>query len=383
MLCRPVSLRPSYCAGEEFPIMLSSEPSPIDRMPLHDRIEAAEIDGADTYEMSVDKDGLPSELHAHNDVRQTPDDEEAVLQQLQPSAGAGISIHNQVPAVPQVARDIDALGQALGGRISGNVGVQLPVEGIPANIKRCQEDKASGTEYIVSEPSETTKTDKNCPNEPKVVTRDLLNTDYTHEQITSQARAVGGADLLQTTCAQMLNAAKNQGGLESVLLYACQHGAVRMVNELLEAGVNVQSLVKYANSSTLGLTAIHIAVMHKQHQQPWPLHHATENEDPIMTTLLLEHGANPEYCDKHGMQALHVACQTGPMEVVRLLLDAGAYMEAADENGRHPLHYLTKHVDVPQFAAFLIAFGCNLHAKTVQGLTSVQLACMTGNGRVL
>lgn len=377
--------------------MLDSDSSPNNRIRSNARIEAAEIDGATFHEMSAGKASQPNELHAQSKIRPASSGKAAVMEHPQPSAGAEISIPDQASAVSQRANmpvdlssklslptDLDSRGKGLGGCVQG--------------------DPVSATEYIVSgydTAITTTETDGNSPNEPTDVAGVLISADSTEEHATLQERALGEGGLLQTGCEEMLAAAGKQEGLESALLYASQHGAVQMVSRLLTAGVNVHSCVKHANSLGLGPTAIHMAVMHRQyevvtallrygalpnghdHRSQRPLHHAAENGDSVMTALLLEHGAKPGYCDKHGTQALHNACHIGSLEVARLLLNEGASMEATDDKGRRPLHFLAQFVDDFHFAAFLVDLGCNLHAKTTQGLTPIQLACATGNCGVL
>ncbi|KAL8962108.1 MAG: hypothetical protein Q9193_001442 [Seirophora villosa] len=394
------SARPSNLAGEGFPIMLDSDSSPTNRICSNARVEAAEIDGANCHEMSTEKASQPNELHAQSKIRPAPSGKAAVLEHPQPPAGAEISIPDQASAVSQHAsmpvhlspklslstrlEDMDHRGKGLGGCVQG--------------------DPVSATEYIVSgydKATTTTEIDGNSLNEPTDVTGVVIGAGSTEEHATLQERALGEGVQLQVGCHEMLAAAGKQGGLESALLYACQHGAVQMVNGLLTAGVNVHSCVKHGNSLGLGPTAIHIAVMHRQHEvvtallrygalpnghdhrSQRPLHHAAENGDSVITALLLEHGAKPGYCDKHGTQALHNACHIGSLEVARLLLNEGASLEATDDKGRRPLHFLAKFVDDSHFAAFLVDLGCNLHAKTTRGLTPVQLACATGNCGVL
>ncbi|KAL8716517.1 MAG: hypothetical protein Q9225_006165 [Loekoesia sp. 1 TL-2023] len=200
---------------------------------------------------------------------------------------------------------------------------------------------------------------------------------------------------------EILEAASDHHRLESALHYACQHGNVRLVNELLMKGVSVHSRVRQTNPDIIGPAAIHLTAMHGQsevaltllqygarpndhyHDQRRPLHDAAENGDDTMTALLLEHGARPYLCDNKGIQPLHLVSRNGSLKVARVLVDAGASIEAADHRNYRPLHHLAQSCDDPNIVLFLINLGCDLEARTSQGYTALQLASKAGNIRVL
>lgn len=189
--------------------------------------------------------------------------------------------------------------------------------------------------------------------------------------------------------------------LESALHYACQRGDIRIVNEILKENVNVHSRVQEANSDLLGPTTIHLTAMHGHsdvalillkhgarpndhgHGHRRPLHEAAESSNETMISVLLEHGARPNVFDNDGIEPLHIACRNGSLKIARLLIDAGASVSALDNDMYHPLHHLAQGCGDPYFATFLIDQGCDLEAKTSQGYTALQLACISGNIQLL
>ncbi|KAL8826532.1 MAG: hypothetical protein Q9170_007366 [Blastenia crenularia] len=203
-------------------------------------------------------------------------------------------------------------------------------------------------------------------------------------------------DWANESLAEILSAASSANKSESALHYACQHGIVKYVDELLEKGVSVHSRVKQAIPDTFGPGAIHLAAMHRQssvaltllkhgalpndqyHDRRRPLHDAAEAGDDTTTALLLEHGAKPDLCDSRGIEPLHLACRNGSLKVVRLLIDAGASVDAMDHKSYRPLHHVAQSCGDPYLALYLIESGCDFEARTCQGHTALQLACMAG-----
>ncbi|KAL8992400.1 MAG: hypothetical protein Q9169_007133 [Polycauliona sp. 2 TL-2023] len=191
------------------------------------------------------------------------------------------------------------------------------------------------------------------------------------------------------------------GDLEGVLLDACRNGNVRLVEELLDAGVNVHCRRREVHDRSDGSTPIHLAAMYGQaqiatillnhqacvndhhHGERRPLHEAAEAGYETMTALLLENGARPHLRDGQGLEPLHLACQHGSMKVASSLIEAGASVNSADNHLYRPLHHLAQECDDPYLATRLIDVGCEIDATTDQGYTAVQLACISGNLNVL
>ena len=200
---------------------------------------------------------------------------------------------------------------------------------------------------------------------------------------------------------EILKTGTSPNKLESAFHYACQHGNVQIVKELLKRGVSVHCRVSQALPDSIGPAAIHLATMHGQsevastllshdalpndhyHDQRRPLHDAAETGNETMTAILLQHGARHDLCDSKGIEPLHLASRHGSLKVARLLIDAGASVEAADHKRYRPIHHLAQNCDDPYFTLYLVDLGCDLEARTSQGYTALQLACTAGNNRVL
>lgn len=54
--------------------------------------------------------------------------------------------------------------------------------------------------------------------------------------------------------------------------------------------------------------------------------------------LLLNNGADIDFCNENGNSPLHIACEYGHESIVRLLLSNGAKINSRTKNGASPLH---------------------------------------------
>ncbi|KAI4198275.1 MAG: hypothetical protein LQ346_002815 [Caloplaca aetnensis] len=381
--------------------MPSPDASEVPADGLRGRTWVAEIDSTTFHELPAENDALLVELdnqdyeiqNTNHRISNAQDHSKPIIKDPtsrrdQPGSGARVpTSSHELSALPQSSthlegrhnRDDDLTGHP-------------PADSIPV------------PEHVVSGPlATTTTTDSNARAqiEPETKSHVTPSAERVRNHSTSQSWPCDDQELIYTTCAEMLHTARDRDEMESILLYACQHGAVQIVDQLLRLGVDVHCHVKQAKHCLLGPAAIHIAVMHGQleaakkllahgalaneegHDGRRPLHHAASNGDFDMTALLLDYGARPDLPANNGMEPLHVACRYGSLKVARLLLDAGASLEAADDLGCRPLHCLALHRKDPYFAAFLVNLGCNVGSRNKQGFSSLQLACMCGNDRVL
>jgi len=107
------------------------------------------------------------------------------------------------------------------------------------------------------------------------------------------------------------------------LFEACKNGEYSIVEELLEAGVYVNTM------GNEGGTPLHFLCCH--------------SGDRDIAKLLLDKGANVNAKTNSGVTPLHVAVfHGGDQDVVKLLLNRGADLEAKDNEGYTPLHYAGK-----------------------------------------
>lgn len=97
---------------------------------------------------------------------------------------------------------------------------------------------------------------------------------------------------------------------------AAYAGALESVRLLIEAGASLAAV----DSSFGDLRT--------------PLHKARS----VDVALLLVDGSDLEACDKDGATPLHVAAETGNLDVIDLLMERGACVEVVDKRGRTPAH---------------------------------------------
>ena len=57
--------------------------------------------------------------------------------------------------------------------------------------------------------------------------------------------------------------------------------------------------------------------------------------------LLLEAGADPNVCDKHGNNAVHMAASYGDLEVLRAVVAAGGDTAVVQGGGKTPADFVT------------------------------------------
>ncbi|KAL3932538.1 MAG: hypothetical protein SGBAC_010805 [Bacillariaceae sp.] len=85
--------------------------------------------------------------------------------------------------------------------------------------------------------------------------------------------------------------------------------------------------------------------------------------------------------DRH--TALHLACSSGQLKVVKLLLKSGANVAAVDVTKRTPLHSACIRSDSSEIARLLLDAVADIEAKTRGGWTALHLACKTRNLEVI
>lgn len=91
-----------------------------------------------------------------------------------------------------------------------------------------------------------------------------------------------------------------------------------------------------------------------------------------MASLLLEHGANPNLQDRHGIAPVHDAARTGFLDTLQVLVEFGASVNTPDKSGALPIHLAIRegHRDVVEF----LAPRSNLKHPNTSGQTAVDVA---------
>lgn len=135
--------------------------------------------------------------------------------------------------------------------------------------------------------------------------------------------------------------------------YAAAHRQTSVVEMFLKLGVSVDTPGPEGNR---------------------PLDIACLNGDLATTTLLLDHGANPNLLNKAGATPLHDAALNGNPEVIAALLKHGAEIDAVDTDTQStPLHYAAS-MDRLDAVKTLVAHRANRQLKNSEGLNARQIA---------
>mmetsp|Transcript_8221 Transcript_8221/g.19668 ORF Transcript_8221/g.19668 Transcript_8221/m.19668 type:complete len:237 (-) Transcript_8221:16-726(-) len=117
----------------------------------------------------------------------------------------------------------------------------------------------------------------------------------------------------------------------------------------------------------------------------------TDDRSPLMwaslfgyvdvALLLLEAGADADWCDHDGDTALMYAATNGHAQVVKLLLGAGAEKDLRSKDGWTALMHAAWNGD-PQVAQLLLEAGANKDLSDSRGHTPLMLATEAGHNEV-
>jgi len=125
------------------------------------------------------------------------------------------------------------------------------------------------------------------------------------------------------------------------------------------------------------------------HHRGWhfhmPLYFAAVANHLAVLNLLVRHGADvdgtPTDEAPHGVTALHDACSSGHVDVVRALLDYGADPERECSHRARPLHYAALNGS-PEIVKMLLERGVLVDSVTVEGDTPLHYAAGQGHQAV-
>lgn len=179
-------------------------------------------------------------------------------------------------------------------------------------------------------------------------------------------------------------------GLDSSLVLASCRGHLKIVNLLLQHGVQVDSTIEteanWPHGPTTALAEAckggHLSVakfliekgadIHGGAFVYWsPLLCAVSYEHPTLVDFLLKEGVYPDAWDSHGRTACHWAAWTGNIDSVKSLLDAHCDLELRDDKGRTALHWAADisypHIDMIEL---LLERGADASAKDERGRTA-------------
>ncbi|XP_068094655.1 ankyrin repeat and SOCS box protein 10 isoform X2 [Hyperolius riggenbachi] len=159
-------------------------------------------------------------------------------------------------------------------------------------------------------------------------------------------------------------------GGETALHGACQNGHSECVRLLLRFGANPNA---ESQDGTL------------------PLHHCKTPESYHCAKLLLQYGAHiNSLTEDEEFTPLHVAAQSGLMELVDLYIRYGAAVDKTSVNGETPLSVACSHPQTPeeleryyQVCQHLVRHGANIHARDNDSQSPLHLACKSANPQVV
>lgn len=136
---------------------------------------------------------------------------------------------------------------------------------------------------------------------------------------------------------------------------------------LLYAGVYINP------QESNGLTPLHLAAAHKNHQK----------DECCKVTLLLYHGANPHIPDHQGKKPLHVAVQYNNLRAVQALLRKQVDSNAADMNGWTPLHYAAKYNSSDEITRNLLCNDACIDSLDRQGKSPLYIAVQFYHAKIV
>src|SRR5229473_3256243 len=109
-----------------------------------------------------------------------------------------------------------------------------------------------------------------------------------------------------------------------------------------------------------------------------PLHLASQSGKVDVARMLIERGADPTAQSKDGETALHLASRRGNADLARMLIERGADLTAQSKYGVTALHLASQsgNVDV---ACMIIERGADPIAQSKDGETALHIASQLGN----
>ncbi|KAH9503351.1 Palmitoyltransferase zdhhc17 [Bulinus truncatus] len=181
------------------------------------------------------------------------------------------------------------------------------------------------------------------------------------------------------------------------IVRATQYGVIQKVQELIEAGYDVNQM-DHENVSLLHWAAINnrteivyyfvskgaIVDRFGGHLDSTPLHWATRQGHLSMVVQLMSYGADPSLRDGEGCSCIHLASQFGHTAIVAYLIAKGQDVDMQDKTGMTPLMWSANRVFGYDPTRLLLTFGASLTKKDkVCGQTALHWACASGNHLVI
>jgi len=182
--------------------------------------------------------------------------------------------------------------------------------------------------------------------------------------------------LLVLGCSSVL-IGSDQATAQSELADAIQQGQTQLVQQLLQAGAEVNA--PQSDGSTPLLWAVHqvdaalVANLLRREADPdrvnnfgaAPLPEAARLANLNLVRELLDAGANPDIANADGQTALMLAAWNGSVDIARLLVEKGADVNAVEQwTGQTALMWAAAR-NHPDMAEFLVASGADVHKRAM------------------
>lgn len=121
------------------------------------------------------------------------------------------------------------------------------------------------------------------------------------------------------------------------------------------------------------------AVMHVSADGMTPLHFSSRFNQPAVTALLLERGANPDFISENPLafRPLHAAVAGASLESAELLLDAGATIDARQGDSLTPLMAAAATGQI-ELVELLLDHDADTELRSEKGLRAAEIASDQG-----
>ena len=136
----------------------------------------------------------------------------------------------------------------------------------------------------------------------------------------------------------------------------------------LEAGlISGETPLWVAIDSDNSLEVIEFLLDHGATFGGWTFVRSGLHEDPAVTTLLLDRGADIRARSESNNTILHTALDIHGLDVLELLVERGADIHAKNDFGETPLHRAAFNRDDPRVVELLLDMGADINVKARDG----------------
>lgn len=161
--------------------------------------------------------------------------------------------------------------------------------------------------------------------------------------------------------------------LTDELLVACKKNDINKINQLIEAGADVNKPQKYEKlihvwDDVLGVELSESAVFSRH-----PLITAIKYGNVDVVRILIENGADINIICDNGWSPIHFCVLWEMFDIAKILIENGANINATDKSGRTPLHHASLHPYPKQIRA-LIELGADVNKADFAGETPLHYA---------